>query len=172
MLGGAGGIGQPLSLLMKLNPRVTELALYDIRGAPGPGDVSFSKSFRWPRTRCCRWYRPYQHEKQSHRIFTWWRWIEACSHWSIDCSYPSGCPPETRHDPWRYMEQNTGEPGDIDSRIDLFNTNASIVRDLAKAVADAAPEANILIISNPVWAYSLGSAFLADRALRSTPPSP
>lgn len=35
-------------------------------------------------------------------------------------------------------------------RPDLFNTNASIVRDLAKAVADAAPEANILIISNPV----------------------
>lgn len=33
---------------------------------------------------------------------------------------------------------------------DLFNTNASIVRDLAKAVADAAPDANVLIISNPV----------------------
>ena len=35
VLGAGGGIGQPLSLLMKLNPRVTELALYDIRGAPG-----------------------------------------------------------------------------------------------------------------------------------------
>lgn len=35
VLGGAGGIGQPLSLLMKLNPRVTELALYDIKGGPG-----------------------------------------------------------------------------------------------------------------------------------------
>ena len=37
---------------------------------------------------------------------------------------------------------------------DLFNTNASIVRDLAKAAADAAPEANLLVISNPVsqWA--------------------
>lgn len=33
---------------------------------------------------------------------------------------------------------------------DLFNTNASIVRDLAKAVADAAPDANVLVISNPV----------------------
>ena len=33
---------------------------------------------------------------------------------------------------------------------DLFNTNASIVRDLAKAAADHAPEANLLIISNPV----------------------
>ena len=36
------------------------------------------------------------------------------------------------------------------SHIDLFNTNASIVRDLAKAAADACPDANMLIISNPV----------------------
>lgn len=35
VLGAAGGIGQPLSLLLKLNPRVSELALYDIKGAPG-----------------------------------------------------------------------------------------------------------------------------------------
>lgn len=33
---------------------------------------------------------------------------------------------------------------------DLFKTNASIVRDLAKAAADHAPNANILIIANPV----------------------
>ena len=37
-----------------------------------------------------------------------------------------------------------------DRATDLFNTNASIVRDLAKAAADHAPNANILIISNPV----------------------
>lgn len=37
-----------------------------------------------------------------------------------------------------------------DWKVDLFNTNASIVRDLAKAVADAAPNAKILVISNPV----------------------
>ncbi|KAL6231930.1 lactate/malate dehydrogenase [Aspergillus navahoensis] len=36
------------------------------------------------------------------------------------------------------------------TRDDLFNTNASIVRDLAKAAAKASPEANILVISNPV----------------------
>lgn len=33
----AGGIGQPLSLLLKLNKDVTDLRLYDIRGAPGVG---------------------------------------------------------------------------------------------------------------------------------------
>lgn len=36
------------------------------------------------------------------------------------------------------------------TRDDLFNTNASIVRDLAQAAADVAPEALIGIISNPV----------------------
>ena len=35
VLGAGGGIGQPLSLLLKLNPLVTELSLYDIRGGPG-----------------------------------------------------------------------------------------------------------------------------------------
>lgn len=35
VLGAAGGIGQPLSLLMKLNPLVSKLALYDIAGTPG-----------------------------------------------------------------------------------------------------------------------------------------
>lgn len=35
VLGAAGGIGQPLSLLLKLNEVVTELALYDIVNSPG-----------------------------------------------------------------------------------------------------------------------------------------
>jgi len=35
VLGAAGGIGQPLSLLLKLNENVTKLALYDIVNSPG-----------------------------------------------------------------------------------------------------------------------------------------
>ncbi|CBZ30152.1 putative malate dehydrogenase [Leishmania mexicana MHOM/GT/2001/U1103] len=35
VLGAAGGIGQPLSLLLKCSPLVTSLSLYDIRGGPG-----------------------------------------------------------------------------------------------------------------------------------------
>ncbi|WCJ32241.1 Malate dehydrogenase mitochondrial [Euphorbia peplus] len=35
VLGAAGGIGQPLSLLMKLNPSVSHLSLYDIASTPG-----------------------------------------------------------------------------------------------------------------------------------------
>lgn len=36
------------------------------------------------------------------------------------------------------------------TRDDLFNTNAGIVRDLAKAAAEVAPKALIGIITNPV----------------------
>jgi malate dehydrogenase len=35
VLGAAGGIGQPLSLLLKTNVNITELALYDIVNTPG-----------------------------------------------------------------------------------------------------------------------------------------
>ncbi|KDQ20771.1 hypothetical protein BOTBODRAFT_26789 [Botryobasidium botryosum FD-172 SS1] len=35
VLGAGGGIGQPLSLLLKADPLVSSLNLYDIRGAPG-----------------------------------------------------------------------------------------------------------------------------------------
>eukprot|EP00854_Cymbomonas_tetramitiformis_P022410 gene22410-27038_t len=41
VLGAAGGIGQSLSMLMKMSPNCTELALYDIAGTPGvAADVS------------------------------------------------------------------------------------------------------------------------------------
>jgi malate dehydrogenase len=41
VLGAGGGIGQPLSLLLKIDPLVSSLSLYDIRGAPGvAADVS------------------------------------------------------------------------------------------------------------------------------------
>ena len=35
VLGAGGGIGQPLSMLLKLSPVVDELACYDIVGTPG-----------------------------------------------------------------------------------------------------------------------------------------
>ncbi|KAG8694907.1 hypothetical protein FRC09_009524 [Ceratobasidium sp. 395] len=35
VLGAAGGIGQPLSLLLKANPAITELSLFDIVNTPG-----------------------------------------------------------------------------------------------------------------------------------------
>jgi hypothetical protein len=35
VVGGAGGIGQPLSMLLKLNPAVTHVSVFDMVGAPG-----------------------------------------------------------------------------------------------------------------------------------------
>ncbi|KAF9638314.1 Lactate/malate dehydrogenase [Lasiodiplodia theobromae] len=117
VLGAAGGIGQPLSLLLKLNPRVSELALYDIRGGPGvAADVSHINT-----KSTVKGYDPTPSG------------LRECLEGSEIVLIPAGVP---------------RKPGM--TRDDLFNTNASIVRELAKATADAAPNANVLIISNPV----------------------
>lgn len=34
-MGASGGIGQPLGLLLKQNPNIKQLALYDLVGTPG-----------------------------------------------------------------------------------------------------------------------------------------
>ncbi|KAK1777718.1 lactate/malate dehydrogenase [Copromyces sp. CBS 386.78] len=117
VLGAAGGIGQPLSLLLKLNPRVTELALYDIRGAPGVGaDLSHINT-----KSTVKGYEPTASG------------LADALKGSAIVLIPAGVP---------------RKPGM--TRDDLFNTNASIVRDLAKACAESCPDANILVISNPV----------------------
>ena len=45
LLGAAGGIGQPLGLLLKISPYVSQLSLYDIAGTPGVAtDISHINS--------------------------------------------------------------------------------------------------------------------------------
>lgn len=115
VLGAGGGIGQPLSLLLKLNHKVTDLSLYDLKGAPGvAADVSHI-----PTKSTVKGYEP---ENIS----------EALTGADV-VVIPAGVP---------------RKPGM--SRDDLFNTNASIVRDLAKACADNCPDAAICVVSNPV----------------------
>ncbi|KAL2046571.1 hypothetical protein ABVK25_011756 [Lepraria finkii] len=117
VLGGAGGIGQPLSLLMKLNPRVTELALYAIKGGPGvAADIGHINT-----KSVVTGYLPDGDG------------LEKALTGAEVVLVPAGVP---------------RKPGM--TRDDLFNTNASIVRDIAKACANACPDANILVISNPV----------------------
>jgi malate dehydrogenase len=117
VLGAAGGIGQPLSLLLKLNPRVTKLSLYDIRLAPGvAADIGHINT---------------KSEVIGHDATP--SGLAAALKDAEIVVIPAGVP---------------RKPGM--TRDDLFNTNASIVRDLAKAAAEHAPNANILIISNPV----------------------
>ncbi|KAI0329901.1 malate dehydrogenase [Cubamyces sp. BRFM 1775] len=115
VLGAGGGIGQPLSLLLKLNPHVTELSLYDIRGAPGvAADVSHidtnSEVHGYPADK-----------------------LDQALEGTDVVVIPAGVP---------------RKPGM--TRDDLFNTNASIVRDLAAAIARVSPKAKVLVISNPV----------------------
>ncbi|KAJ7123179.1 NAD-malate dehydrogenase [Mycena epipterygia] len=115
VLGAGGGIGQPLSLLLKSDPLVTSLSLYDIRGAPGvAADVSHVDTAS---------------EVQGYAADQLDQALEGVKVVVI----PAGVP---------------RKPGM--TRDDLFNTNASIVRDLAAAIARVAPTACILVISNPV----------------------
>ncbi|KAI0084169.1 lactate/malate dehydrogenase [Irpex rosettiformis] len=115
VLGAGGGIGQPLSLLLKQNRLVTSLNLYDIRGAPGvAADVSHIDT---------------PSEVNGYPADQLDQALEGVKVVVI----PAGVP---------------RKPGM--TRDDLFNTNASIVRDLASAVARVSPEAHLLIISNPV----------------------
>ncbi|ODM95707.1 Malate dehydrogenase, mitochondrial [Orchesella cincta] len=116
VMGASGGIGQPLSLLLKHSPLISELSLYDIVGTPGvAADLSHIE------TRCkVRGFVGAEQLKDSLRG------VELVI-------IPAGVP---------------RKPGM--TRDDLFNTNASIVRDLAQACAEVAPKAIIGIISNPV----------------------
>ncbi|GAA96214.1 uncharacterized protein L969DRAFT_69061 [Mixia osmundae IAM 14324] len=117
VLGAAGGIGQPLSLLLKQNPKVSDLALYDIRGAPGvAADISHINTASSTTG--------YLADNDG---------LAKALKGSEIVVIPAGVP---------------RKPGM--SRDDLFNTNASIVRDLAKACAEHCPKAHLLIISNPV----------------------
>jgi len=117
VLGAAGGIGQPLSLLLKQNPLVSHLTLFDVRGSPGvAADVSHVNT-----ASKCEGFLPDNDGLQ-----------KALTGAEV-VLIPAGVP---------------RKPGM--TRDDLFNTNASIVRDLAQAAAKHCPKAHMLIIANPV----------------------
>lgn len=116
VLGAAGGIGQPMSLLLKLNPRITHLSLFDIVHTPGvAADLSH----------CSTPAKVTGHVGNDQ--------LRECLEGCEVVVIPAGVP---------------RKPGM--TRDDLFNTNASIVRDLADACAQYCPQAMICIISNPV----------------------
>lgn len=119
--GAAGGIGQPLSLLLKLNPQVSQLALFDIVNAKGvAADLSHINT-----PAQVTGHQPA--DKQDNTAIT------AALQGTDLVIIPAGVP---------------RKPGM--TRADLFNINASIIRDLVANIAKTAPKAAILIISNPV----------------------
>jgi len=117
VLGAAGGIGQPLSLLLKLNPLVTELRLFDIVNTPG---VAADLSHISTPAKVAGFLPPDDGLKKT---------LAGAEVVVI----PAGVP---------------RKPGM--TRDDLFKINAGIIRDLATAIAEVAPKALVLVISNPV----------------------
>ncbi|KAF9371226.1 Malate dehydrogenase, cytoplasmic [Podila verticillata] len=117
VLGAAGGIGQPLSLLLKQSSLISHLSLYDIVNTPGvAADLS--------------------HINTDSKVTGHIPKDDGLKHALTGCDVvviPAGVP---------------RKPGM--TRDDLFNTNASIVRDLAVACAEHCPKAHILVIANPV----------------------
>ncbi|EDK42288.1 Malate dehydrogenase, cytoplasmic [Lodderomyces elongisporus] len=121
VLGAAGGIGQPLSLLVKLNPIVDELALFDVVNVPGVGaDLGHINSNS----------KTSSHLPSSKEDKT--ALAEALKGSDI-VIIPAGVP---------------RKPGM--TRDDLFNINASICQGLAEGIAENSPKAFVLVISNPV----------------------
>lgn len=117
VLGAAGGIGQPLSLLLKgdAHSRIKNLALYDIANMGMAKDLAHI-----PTTTSVAGY---SGEAE----------LPAALSKADIVIIPAGVP---------------RKPGM--TRDDLFNINASIVRNLVAACAEHCPTAHILIISNPV----------------------
>ncbi|KRZ89860.1 Heat shock cognate 71 kDa protein, partial [Trichinella sp. T8] len=116
VLGASGGIGQPMSLLLKMCPQINHLALYDLVKTIGVGaDLSHLST----NTKISA-----HNGKEQLKDA-----LDGCDVVLI----PAGVP---------------RKPGM--TRDDLFNTNASIVKELTEAVAKYSPKAMLCIISNPV----------------------
>ncbi|SPN98335.1 probable malate dehydrogenase [Cephalotrichum gorgonifer] len=115
--GASGGIGQPLSLLLKLSPLVDELSLVDVVNTPGvAADLSHISS------------------KATVAGFLPATGGAKAAFKDADIIViPAGIP---------------RKPGM--TRDDLFNINAGIVKGLIQDAAEVAPNAYILVISNPV----------------------
>jgi len=117
VVGAAGGIGQPLSLLLKMQKGITDLRLYDLAPVT-PGVAADISHINRPAK-----VTGFTGDAQLHDA------LAGCDVVVV----PAGVP---------------RKPGM--TRDDLFNVNASIVANIAKAAAKACPTAALLIISNPV----------------------
>lgn len=125
VLGASGGIGQPMSMLLKLSPLVDELSCYDIVGTPGvAADLSHIPT-RAPVT-------GYLPSAGSWPPTSNTGLAQALKGASV-VVISAGVPPTTGM-----------------TRDDLFNINAGIMKTLAEACADHCPGAVIAVVSNPV----------------------
>jgi|UniRef100_A0A7S4GF60 malate dehydrogenase len=118
--GAAGGIGQPLSLLLKLSDQVSDLRCYDV--APFTPGVACDLSHINTHSTCTGYTKTEEGDGLKDALKD-----------ADVVVIPAGVP---------------RKPGM--TRDDLFNINAGIVKTLIEGCAEACPKAMILIISNPV----------------------
>ncbi|GMM50939.1 malate dehydrogenase [Starmerella bacillaris] len=117
VIGAAGGIGQPLSMLLKMSPLIDELALYDVVNSIGvAADLSHVSSVS-----SVTGYLPVNNGLE-----------QALSNADV-VLIPAG------------MARKPGM-----TRDDLFKINAGIVANITQSIAKKAPQALVLLISNPI----------------------
>jgi len=126
VVGGAGGIGQPLSMLMAMDPNVAELCVYDLTIAMVPAEgVAADLSHL---NKKCK-VKGYAFDKDDRAIDKAGECLTGCHLVLV----PAGVPRKPGQD-----------------RKDLLNINAGIAKNIVEACAKYCPEAVVALIVNPV----------------------
>lgn len=126
VVGGAGGIGQPLSMLMAMDPKVGELCVYDltIAAVPAEGVAADLSHINAPAK-----VTPYAFDKDDKAIDKAGECLTGCHLVLV----PAGMPRKPGQD-----------------RKDLLNINAGIAKNIVEACAKYCPDAVVALIVNPV----------------------
>lgn len=137
--GVSGGIGQPLCMLMALDPRVWELSVYDLTIAMVPPEgigVDLGHI-----ERKCK-VTPYSLETTQKPVENLEKCLTGCSLVLV----PAGVPSKGR------------------TRSELLRTNANIVKSMLEAIAKFCPEAIVGLIVNPLNSVVPAMATLYTKA--------
>jgi len=126
VVGGAGGIGQPLSMLMAMDPNVAELCVYDLTIAMVPAE-GVAADLSHLNKRCK--VKAYAFDKDDRAVEKAGECLTGCHLVLV----PAGVPRKPGQD-----------------RKDLLNINAGIAKNIVEACAKYCPEAVVGLIVNPV----------------------
>ena len=145
MVGGAGGIGQPLSMLMAIDPNVAELCVYDLTIAMIPADgVAADLSHLNKAAKV----KAYAFDKDARAADVAGECLTGCDLVLV----PAGVPRKPGQD-----------------RAALLDINAGIAKNIVEACAKFCPEAVIALIVNPVNSVVPAMCELWKKAARARP---